>query len=115
MAALLFKVRSIAVTCCSCLTLLPVPVHIASQCVAAHPGAASLILQVGLLTLKTAAKPLASRFEKLVLNHPVWRARVIEMAQVGPARFGSSHVCFKAMCKPLHDMSGMTSHCSVMS
>ncbi|KAL4854528.1 OPA3-like protein [Chlorella vulgaris] len=43
---------------------------------------AALLFKVGLLTLKTAAKPLASRFEKLVLNHPVWRARVIEMAQL---------------------------------
>jgi hypothetical protein len=37
---------------------------------------------VGLLTMKTAAKPLATQFEKLVMNHPVWRARVIDIAQV---------------------------------
>lgn len=37
--------------------------------------------QVALLTLKTAAKPLASRFEATVMNHPVWRKKVVDMAQ----------------------------------
>jgi len=45
-------------------------------------------LQVALLTLKTAAKPLASRFEGFVMNHPVARRKVIEMAQVGRAGRG---------------------------
>lgn len=39
-------------------------------------------LQVGLLTIKTAAKPLAKRFETFVLGHPVARRKVIDIAQV---------------------------------
>lgn len=42
---------------------------------------AALIFKLGLLTMKTAAKPLASRFEKLVMNHPAARKRVVSMAQ----------------------------------
>ena len=44
--------------------------------------AAVLVFKVALLTLKTAAKPLAKQFEKLVMNHPVMRQKVIAMAQV---------------------------------
>ncbi|PSC76876.1 optic atrophy 3-like protein [Micractinium conductrix] len=42
---------------------------------------AALVFKVALLTLKTAAKPLASRFEATVMNHPVWRKKVVDMAQ----------------------------------
>lgn len=42
---------------------------------------AAMIFKVALLTLKTAAKPLATRFEKVVMSHPVWRTRVIDIAQ----------------------------------
>ena len=42
------------------------------------------IPQVGLLTLKTAAKPLAKQFERVIMGHPVARQRVISMAQVRP-------------------------------
>lgn len=36
---------------------------------------------MGMLTLKTAAKPLASRFEAYVMSHPVARRTVIDLAQ----------------------------------
>ena len=39
-------------------------------------------MQVGLLTLKTAAKPLAKQFEVQVMSHPVARKKVIDLAQV---------------------------------
>lgn len=42
---------------------------------------AAVIFKVALLTLKTAAKPLAKQFESLVMSHPVMRKRVIHLAQ----------------------------------
>ena len=39
-------------------------------------------LQVGLLTMKTAAKPLAKQFESFVMGHPLMRRKVIDIAQV---------------------------------
>ncbi|EFN57171.1 hypothetical protein CHLNCDRAFT_143552 [Chlorella variabilis] len=47
---------------------------------------AAMIFKVALLTLKTAAKPLATRFEKVVMSHPVWRTRVIDIAQASHLR-----------------------------
>ena len=46
----------------------------------------SALYQVGLLTLKTAAKPLAKQFESFVMGHPVARQKVIDVAQ---ARHGA--------------------------
>jgi hypothetical protein len=42
---------------------------------------AAVLFKVALLTLKTAAKPLAKQFEKLVMSHPVMRKQVIGVAQ----------------------------------
>ncbi|KAL4425339.1 hypothetical protein ABPG75_009355 [Micractinium tetrahymenae] len=42
---------------------------------------AALVFKVALLTLKTAAKPLASRFEKYVMGHATARQQVINLAQ----------------------------------
>ena len=42
---------------------------------------AALVFKVALLTLKTAAKPLGKQFETLVMNHPVARKKVIDIAQ----------------------------------
>ena len=42
---------------------------------------AAVLFKVALLTLKTAAKPLAKQFEKLVMSHPVMRKQVIGLAQ----------------------------------
>lgn len=39
-------------------------------------------VQVGLLTMKTAAKPLAKQFESFVMGHPLMRRKVIDIAQV---------------------------------
>lgn len=36
------------------------------------------------LSLKTLAKPLSERFKSYVLDHPTFRGRVIELAQVKP-------------------------------
>ena len=42
---------------------------------------AAVLFKVALLTLKTAAKPLAKQFENLVMSHPVMRQKVIGAAQ----------------------------------
>ena len=47
---------------------------------------ATLLFKVLALTLKTASKPLASQFERYVMNHPVLRQRVIYLAQVSWGR-----------------------------
>ncbi len=46
----------------------------------------ALVFKVGTLFIKTASKPLANRFQKWVLGHPVYRKRVVNLAQV-PLRF----------------------------
>lgn len=46
----------------------------------------ALVFKVGTLFIKTASKPLANRFQKWVLGHPVGRQRVIALAQVGCSR-----------------------------
>jgi hypothetical protein len=46
-----------------------------------HHPQATLLFKLGALTLKTASKPLAARFEAYVLGHPVLRARVVAAAQ----------------------------------
>ena len=43
---------------------------------------AAFVFKVFTLSLKTIAKPLAGRFQGYVLNHPVARGRVIDLAQV---------------------------------
>lgn len=42
----------------------------------------ALALKVGTLTLKTLAKPLATRLQGWLLTHPYWRVKFIDMAQV---------------------------------
>lgn len=42
---------------------------------------AALVFKVGLLTMKTAAKPLAKQFESFVMGHPLLRRNVINVAQ----------------------------------
>lgn len=42
---------------------------------------ATLLFKVGSLTLKTLSKPLAAKFEGYVMQHPVLRNRVINLAQ----------------------------------
>lgn len=42
----------------------------------------ALVFKVGTLFIKTASKPLANRFQKWVLGHPVYRNRVVNLAQV---------------------------------
>ena len=45
---------------------------------------AAFLFKVFTLTLRTAAKPLANRFQAFVLSHPTLRPRVVKLAQVGP-------------------------------
>lgn len=42
---------------------------------------ATVFFKVAVLTVKTLSKPLASRFESYVLNHPFLRTQVINLAQ----------------------------------
>ncbi|GAB4813002.1 hypothetical protein N2152v2_000048 [Parachlorella kessleri] len=42
---------------------------------------ATMLFKVFALTLKTVAKPLASRFEKFILGHPVAREKIVNFAQ----------------------------------
>lgn len=42
----------------------------------------ALAFKLGALALKTLSKPLASRFEKWAMNHPVARRTIISGAQV---------------------------------
>jgi hypothetical protein len=42
---------------------------------------APILFKLFALTLKTVSKPLASRFEKFIMGHPVARKRVIDLAQ----------------------------------
>ena len=46
---------------------------------------ATLLFKVGSLTLKTLSKPLAAKFEGYVMQHPVLRGRVVNLAQVRPS------------------------------
>ena len=43
---------------------------------------AAFLFKVFTLTLRTAAKPLANRFQAFVLSHPTLRPRVVKLAQV---------------------------------
>ncbi len=43
---------------------------------------AAFVFKVFTLTLRTAAKPLAQRFQQFVLTHPTLRPRVVKLAQV---------------------------------
>ena len=45
---------------------------------------AAFLFKVFTLTLRTAAKPLANRFQAFVLSHPTLRPRVVKLAQVWP-------------------------------
>ena len=56
---------------------------------------AAFLFKVFTLTLRTAAKPLANRFQAFVLSHPTLRPRVVKLAQVGP--------CFR----PAHSQVGI--------
>ena len=50
---------------------------------------AAFVFKVFTLTLRTAAKPLALRFQQFVLTHPTLRPRVVKLAQVQPLRCGN--------------------------
>jgi hypothetical protein len=52
-----------------------------------------MLFKVFALTLKTAAKPLASRFEGYVMGHPQLRQRVINLAQVRAPYRSSECLC----------------------
>uniref|UniRef100_A0A061RKP9 Uncharacterized protein n=1 Tax=Tetraselmis sp. GSL018 TaxID=582737 RepID=A0A061RKP9_9CHLO len=41
----------------------------------------ALALKLGLFTVRTLAKPVASRFQSWLLTHPLWRDRCISLAQ----------------------------------
>ena len=44
---------------------------------------AALLFKVFTLTIRTAAKPLAGRFQSYVIDHPTLRPAVVSLAQVG--------------------------------
>ena len=43
---------------------------------------AALVFKIFTLSIKTAAKPLAGRFQNWVLEHPTLRPAVVKLAQV---------------------------------
>ena len=61
---------------------------------------ATVLFKVFALTLKTAAKPLATRFEKAVMDHPVARQQIINVAQVG-AVCAATDLCQPPPGRPL--------------
>ena len=67
---------------------------------------ATLLFKMGLLVMKTVSKPLGDRFKVWVMEHPVYRARVISIAQVG-ASVGQGRVGFSfPLCPCLHESEG---------
>lgn len=53
---------------------------------------AALVFKIFTLSIKTAAKPLAGRFQNWVLEHPTLRPAVVKLAQVLSYPCGNSQV-----------------------
>ena len=58
---------------------------------------AALLFKVFTLTIRTAAKPLAGRFQNYVIDHPTLRPAVVNLAQVALLE-----MCY-GLCAGLHE------------
>lgn len=79
----------------------------------------ALVFKIATLTIRTIAKPMASRFERAILNHPAARQRVISVAQVRHSfddvmRFDDKNGVCKTLRARVHGL-GMLNVCDPRS